>query len=288
MGFDATSVLLSRAISTFAQEAARRLADSQPPSGYLERLLPFDPSMEAIRVFESAWRDALDADDEQQLEALRRHALRLAGLRRTCAYASTLDFLMARLSTVAADIAASGAHSCAALIAELGAVAAEVGDQKSFFPARQALQSLVQRLAALAPIPREETLVRQRFEELLGRALVADYFLETDVDRGCDLLIGLARAATGTSRGQFVLFGVAKLGALALDYGRLALAARLAFKLRTDGIDWAVARALATDEDYRLRMETLSTLAGGLFGQDVGDALVRYADWSEGLYAAFP
>jgi hypothetical protein len=283
-----TSRYLQRALTEFAAAGAAVVPVAAERKGYLQRMLPFDPTAEVVGRFEAAWRGTIAGPKTQDDDLLRQHALRLASTRITTAYASALDLLIARLGVVATDTPLTELHSTGALLSELGGLAAETAGHDSFFTARMALESMLDRLAQADPIPREERLVRQRFEELLGRALVADYFLETDVERGCRKLCDIAERASSPGRRQDILVGICKLGALAIDYGRVALAAKLVVMVVGAPVDWATVRAFVGDEAYGLRLSTLSQLAGEVFGTDVPASVSRFADWAEALSAAFP
>jgi uncharacterized membrane protein len=287
-GSEGTSALIEAALEEFCAAALARLGGIEWPNGYLARVLPFDPTGLVVRGAEAAWRGALDSDDERRLEGMRQHVLRIASQRRMNSFSSALDMFVARLSTVSSRATPSQAHSCAALLADLGGIAAEAAGHSSLFPIRDQMQDLITRLHTMAPIPREAALVRQRFEELLGRAIIGDYFLETDVERGCQALVDLALAPSLAGRKSHVLLGVAKVGALALDRRRVALAAIIAIQLRQAKVDWRAVRELAADEGTSLRLGALSSMAGGLFGPDVSKSIVGYADWAESLLASYP
>src|SRR5688572_17239698 len=94
---------------------------------------------------------------------LRSHAIRVASSAGKLSASLFCDFLVVRLDVVARETPIRGLHSCAALIVELAGIMADVGRHDSFFPARRALEGLIERTAALNPIPREEDLLRQRF-----------------------------------------------------------------------------------------------------------------------------
>lgn len=286
-GAKRTSRYLERALAEFASAGAAVVPPAAERKGYLQRLLPFDPTTGVVERFETAWRNTIANLTTGGHDVLRQHALRLASTRTTGVYASALDMLVARLGVVATEAPLLELHGTAALLSELGGVAAETTGHDSFFPARMALESMLDRFAQADPIPREERLVRQRFEELLARALVADYFLETDVERGCQKLCDMAKRASSPRRCQDILVGICKLGALALDYGRVALAAKLVIMVVGAPVDWATVRALISDDTYGLRLSTLSQLAGEVFGTDVPASVSRFADWAQALSAAF-
>jgi hypothetical protein len=286
-GAKRTSRYLERAVAEFTVAAGGVAPPAAEPKGYLKHLLPFDPAFGVVQRFEVAWRRTIDSGEDYG-DILRQHALRLASTRITNPYASALDLLIARLGVVAADTPLADLHTTAALLSDLGGMAAETAGHDSFFPARSALESMLDRLVKADPIPREERLVRQRFEELLAHGLVAAYFLETDVERGCQKLCEMATGATSTGRCQDILVGICKLGGLALDYGRVALAAKLVIMVAGAPVDWATVRALIGDESYGLRLSTLSQLAGEVFGTDVPASVSRFADWAQALSAAFP
>lgn len=285
-GAEMTSRRIADGARRFLSQAEGRLAVLERPSGYLEMILPFSPESDAVWALEPALRRSEALPGEARSKALRGHVLRLARLSRESAYASSLDILLARLDVMAREAPVDAIHSYASLIAELGGLACEAGRRKSVSPARWALEGQIDRLRAMTPIPRQEQLVRQRFEELLAHAMVADYFLETQVERGCRKLAAIA--TTATSQRQLILFGLAKVGSAALDLGRFAMASKIALMLRDAGVDWNIVRHVARDEDYRVRMTTLSELAGGIFGGDVGQAVTRYLDWCEALVSPFP
>lgn len=287
-GAETTSRRIEDSLRSYLRRAESRLGPVEPSGEYLANLLPFNPETDAVFGFEAAWQDAIQRNDDRQSEVLRDHAVRLARLCRDSHYSSSLDVLLARIDVVGRDAPSNGVHSVAALLSELGGTAAEAGRRSSFFPARSALESMLDRLTAQAPIPREEELVRQRFEELLARAMIADYLMEVQVERGCQKLLSIASRAGAPRRRTRVAFGLAKIGSVALDWRRLALAAKIAFLVRDTGVTFADIRTLARDEDYRVRMTTLSTLAGEIFGGDVGDVVARYADWAEELCSGFP
>jgi hypothetical protein len=285
-GADMTSRRIAEGIRRFLAQAERRLTGPERPSGYLESILPYSPEIDAVWALDSALRDSEVVPDDARSTALRGHVDRLARLSRDSDYACSLDFLLARVDVMARDAQVEAVHSYSSLIAELGGLACEAGHRKSFAPARWALEAQMDRLRKMAQIPRQERLVRQRFEELLARAIVADYFLEAQVERGCRKLCAIATSAT-TER-QLILFGLAKVGSAALDLGRFAMASKIAFMLRDAGANWDIVRRIARDEDYQVRMTTLSELAGGIFGLDVGETVVRYVDWCSALVSPFP
>jgi hypothetical protein len=282
-----TSRYLERAVTEFTLAGSAVVPATLERRGYMQRLLPFDPAFGVVHRFELAWRRTTGTGDVDR-DTLRQHALRLASTRSTSPYASSLDMLIARLGTVASDMPVADLHGTAALLSELGGIAAETAGHDSFFPARNSLESMLDRLVQTDPIPREERLVRQRFEELLARALVADYFLETDVERGCEKLSEMAKRATSTGRCQDILVGICKLGGLALDYGRVALSAKLVILVVGAPVDWTLVRALISDESYGIRLSALSQFAGEVFGTDVPASVSRFADWAQALSAAFP
>lgn len=286
-GAQLTSIRIQELLTRFLDNGERVVGNAAPHDGYLQSLLPFNPELEAVRGFETLWVRAIGQQDETEQEALRLHALRLARLSQTCRFSSFVDFLIVRLDVVARETSAAGVHPCAALIAELAALASDAGRRESFFPARAALEGLLDRLSVAAQPPREEELVRQRFEEMLARGLIADYFLETQVERGCRKLVALATSAAPRRKVRVAL-GIAKVGTAALYAGRFALAARLAFLLRDADTDFADARAKLIDDSYRVRMSALSDMAGGVFGADVGTAVSRYLDWAEAILDAYP
>jgi hypothetical protein len=287
-GAEMTSRRIENALRAYLRRAESRLGPVEPSGEYLANLLPFNPEIDAVFGLEAAWQDAILRNDDRQSEALRDHAVRLARLCRGSHYSSSLDVLLARIDVVGRDAPSHAVHSVAALLSELGGIAAEGGRRSSFFPARSALESMLDRLTAQTPIPREEELVRQRFEELLARAMIADYLMEVQVERGCQKLVSIASRAGATRRRTRVAFGLAKIGSAALGWRRLALAAKIAFLVRDTGVTFADIRTLAKQEDYRVRMTTLSTIAGEIFGGDVGDAVARYAEWAEELCSGFP
>jgi hypothetical protein len=263
-------------------------AGSDAPSGYLENALPFNPEMEAVRGFESLWVRVLEDPDESQREVLRSHALRVASSVASYPFSLFCDFLIVRLDVVGRDTSTSAVHSCAALIVELAGAMADAGRHDSFFPARSAIERFLDRMAAEDPVPRTEELVRQRFEELLARGLVADYSLETNVERGCWKLVSLARAASSPRRKVRIGLGLAKVGAAALDSGRIALAVRIAFMVREAQLDLTSGRAMLANGSFGHRMTALSQMSGGLFGPDVGLSIGTFLDWAERTLDALP
>ncbi len=287
-GANETSRRIEILILRFLRVADDLLATKEAPEGYLAAKLSFGLELGAVRGFESAWYEASERRDEAQVEVLREHALRLARLTYASQYSSAADILIARLDVAARTASAEASPTCAALMSEVAGIVCEAGRRGSFFPARVAMESMLDRLVATTPLPRQEELVRQRFEEMLGRAMRADYFLEVQVERGCMKLVSLSLAPGLAGRKQRIDFGLAKLGGAALAAGRVALATRIAFFLRDAKADIPATRSLYKDESYRLRMSTLSSLAGGVFGTDVGETIGTYLDWVEKIHAAFP
>lgn len=259
----------------------------ETPTGYLDNVLPFNPEIDAVFVFESGWRQAIELRDDRRSGVLKEHAVRLADLVAVSPYSVALDTLIARLDLVARDASDDAAHSCALLLAELGGIAAENGRRASYRPARQAIEGMLERMAIRTPVPPVEQLVSQRFEELLARGMIADYFLETEVERGCQTLLKLAAPVPAGGRQARLAFGLAKIGGAALQWGRISLAANIAFQAAARGIDLSQATLLGEHEAYNARMIFLSSLAGDVFGGDVGGSVVRYVDWAFDLTRTF-
>jgi hypothetical protein len=249
-------------------------------------MLPMTPERHAAEGWERAFRMALKDDDDAAMDFLRKHAVRLAGLAYEYPHSSSLEILLARAGVLASSAAPNEIHSVAIVITELAHTAGELGRTETYRAARFDGQRWLQELASLDPIPREEQLCRQRFEELLAYGLVADYFLQEDVYRGTSALLRLATGATPGRRAQIFLGG-ARLGALARTVGRYGLATRIAGLLSGAGVDWDLIGSFAKGETMSSRLSALSNLAGNLFGDDPVGSVVVYCDWAQRLAAAY-
>ena len=119
----------------------------------------------------------------------------------------------------------------------------------------------------------------------MAQALLASYFLQTDVVRGCQALAKVPGPVLAR-KGPLIGLGIAKVGARSLDSGRLSIAVRIAQIVADLGVGWGAIKALALDEDTATRLNAMNDLTGGVFGSDVGASVVRYADWSTEVLGA--
>lgn len=141
-GAQMTSDRIASSLRTFLLEADTILGREDPPKGYLETALPMSPELDAVRSLEMGLRASLASMNDESVAELASHAVRLAHLRAATPYAATLDYSVARLSITASGAEDDGLHTIAALIVDLGRIAAEWADRSSFAQVRLAMQDI--------------------------------------------------------------------------------------------------------------------------------------------------
>lgn len=98
-------------------------------------------------------------------------------------------------------------------------------------------------------------------------------------------MIGIA--GTETARRVHVLLGVCRVGSVALQSGRIALAVQVGNALKGAAADWELMKKVAQAEEMAERLRTLSWLSGEVFGDDPAASVATYADWYLSIQAAF-